>query len=108
MPVSRCGTSLHVDLDADAAARAHLAGGAGEARGAHVLDADERVALHHLEARFEQELLHEGVAHLHRGALLVQLLVELRRRHRRAMDAVAAGLRANVVHGVADALARRP
>ena len=60
----------HVDLDADAAARAHLAGGAREARGAHVLDADERVGPHHLEACLEQELLDEGVSHLHGNPLV--------------------------------------
>ena len=40
------------------------------------------------------------------GRFSAELLVELRRRHGRAVDAVAAGLRADVVHGVADALAR--
>ena len=63
----------------------------------------ERVGLHHLEARLEQQLLHERIADLHGRALLRRLLVELRRRHRRAVDAVAAGLRADVVDGVADA-----
>ena len=108
MPVSRCGTSDDVDLDAGAAARAHLAGRAGEARRAHVLDADERVGLHDLEARLEQQLLHERIADLHGRPLLGRLLVELRRRHRRAVDAVAAGLGADVVDRVADAGRRRP
>jgi hypothetical protein len=36
----------------------------------------------------------------HGRALLERLLVELRRRHRRAVDAVAAGLRADVVDGI--------
>ena len=92
-----------VDLDAGAAARSHLGRRAGQPGGAHVLDADERVGLHHLEARLEQQLLHERIADLHRRPLLGRLLVELRRRHRRAVDAVAAGLRADVVDGVADA-----
>ena len=92
-----------VDLDAGAAARSHLGGRAGQAGRAHVLDADERVGLHHLEAGLEQQLLHERIADLHRRALLRRLLVELGRRHRRAVDAVAAGLRADVVDGVADA-----
>ena len=82
-----------VDLDAGAAARAHLAGRAGQPGGAHVLHADERVGLHQLEARLEQQLLHERIADLHRRPLLGRLVVELRRRHRRAVDAVAAGLR---------------
>ena len=108
MPVSRCGTLRDVDLDARAAARAHLAGRAGQPGGAHVLDADERVGLHHLEARLEQELLHERIADLHGGPLLRRLLVELRRRHRRAVDAVAPGLGADVEHRVADARRRCP
>ena len=70
MPVSRCGTSDDVDLDAGAAARSHLGRRAGQPGGAHVLDADERVGLHHLEARLEQQLLHERIADLHRRPLL--------------------------------------
>ncbi len=92
-----------VDLHAGAAARAHLRRRTRQARGAHVLDADERVRLHHLEARLEEQLLHERIADLHRRALLRRLLIELGRGHRRAVDPVAAGLRADVVHGVADA-----
>ena len=103
MPVSRRGTARDVEVDAGAGARGHLARRAGQAGGAHVLDADQRVALHHLEARLEQELLHERIADLHRRTLLRRRLVELRRRHRRAVDAVAAGLRADVVDRVADA-----
>ena len=97
-----------VDLDARAAARAHLAGRAGQAGGAHVLHADQRVGLHQLEARLEQELLHERIADLHGRPLLGRLLVELRRRHRRAVDAVAAGLRADVVDGIAGAATHCP
>ena len=37
------------------------------------------------------------------GRFSADSLVELRRRHRRAVDAVASGLGADVVHGVADA-----
>ena len=98
----------HVDLDAGAAARSHLARRTGQSGRAHVLDADERVGLHHFEARLEQQLLHERIAHLHRRPLLRRLLVELRRRHRRAMNPVAAGLGADVVDGVAGARRRRP
>ena len=57
---------------------------------------------HQLEARLEQQLLHERIADLHRRPLLRRLLVELRRRHRRAVDAVAAGPGADVVDGVAE------
>ena len=92
-----------VDLDAAAAARSHLRRRTGQAGRAHVLDADERVGLHQLEARLEQQLLHERIADLHRRPLLGRLLVELRRRHRRAVDAVAAGLGADVVDRIAAA-----
>ena len=97
---------LDVDLDTHAAAASHLAGGTGQARGAHVLDADQRAGLHDLETRFEQELLGERVAHLDGRALLFRFLVELGRRHRRAVDAVAAGLGADVVHGITRAAGR--
>ena len=65
-----------------------------------------RAGLHRLEARLEQQLLHERIADLHGRPLLLRLLVELGRRHRRAVDAVASGLGADVVDGVADARRR--
>ena len=108
MPVSRWGTSDDLDLHADAAARSHLGRRAGQAGRPHVLDADERVGLHHLEARLEEQLLHERIADLHRRTLFGRRLIELRRRHRGAVNAVAAGLRADVVHRVADARSPRP
>ena len=91
-----------IDLDAGAPARPHLARRTRQAGGTHVLHADQRVGLHQLETGLEQQLLHEGVADLHGRALLGRSFVELRRRHRRAMDAVASGLCADVVDGVAD------
>ena len=99
---------LDVDLDAGAAARAHFARRAGQPGGAHVLDADQRVGRHQLETRLEQQLLHERIADLHRRPLLRRPLVELRRRHRRAVDPVAPGLGADVVHRIADARRRVP
>ncbi len=85
------------------AAAGHLERGGGEPRRAHVLDADDRVGLHQLEARLEEQLLGERVADLHGRALLFRLLVELGGRHRRAVDAVAPRLRADVDHRIADA-----
>ena len=102
MPVSRCGTSA-TSISMPAPPRDPIGRRAGQPRSAHILNADERVGLHHLEAGLEQELLHEGIADLYSGALLRRFFVELRRRHRGAVNAVAAGLRADVVHGVADA-----
>ena len=81
----------------------HLAGGAGEAGGAHVLNAEDGAGGHGFEAGFEEELLHEGVAHLDVGALLLGAFGELFARHGGAVDAVAAGLGADVDDGVADA-----
>ena len=82
---------VEFDLDADAAARAHLAGGAGEAGRAHILDADDRAGLHGFQAGFEQKLLHEGIAHLDVGALLLGAFGEFFAGHGGAVDAVAAG-----------------
>ncbi len=103
MPVSRCGTILQIDLDASAGAASHLAGGARQARGAHVLNADDRAGLHRFETGFEQQLFEKRIAHLHVGTLLLGLLGELGRRHGSAVDSVAAGLGADVDHRVADA-----
>ena len=65
--------AVEIDLDADSAAAAHLAGGAGEAGGAHVLNADDGAGLHRFEAGFEQQLFQERIAHLHVGALLLAI-----------------------------------
>ncbi len=92
-----------VDFHADAAARSGFRRRARQARGAHVLHADARVGRHHLEARLEQQLLHERIADLHGRAFVRRTVVELGRRHRGAVDAVAARLGADVVHRIADA-----
>ena len=60
----------HLDVHTALAARTHLGGGAGQAGRAHVLDADQRVGLHDLEAGLHEELFHEGIADLHGGTLL--------------------------------------
>ena len=93
----------HVDLDARAAARSHFGRRAGQTRRTHVLNADERVGLHHFQAGLEQQLFHERIADLDGRPLLGRMLVEFRRRHGRAVDPVAAGLGADVVDAVADA-----
>ena len=95
---------VEVQLDADAALVGHLRRRGCEARRAHVLDRDDRIGRHQLEARLDQQLLGEGVADLHGRALFRALVVELGRRHGRAVDAVAPGLGADVDHRQADAL----
>ena len=53
---------------------------------------------HQLEAGLEQQLLGEGIADLDGRALLLAVLVELGRGHGGAVDAVAAGLGADIDH----------
>ncbi len=98
---------IEVEGDADAALVGHLAGGRGEAGGAHVLNGDDDVLRHQFEARLDEQLFGERVADLHGGALLVRFVVELGRGHGGAVDAVAAGLGADVDDGQPDALRRR-
>jgi hypothetical protein len=96
--------AVEVETDTGAGAPRHLERRRGEPRGAHVLDADDASVLHQLEARLEEQFFGERVAHLDGRALLPPILVELGRSHRRAVDAVAAGLRADVNDRIADAL----
>ena len=97
------GALVEVQLDADAALAGHLDARAGQAGGAHVLDGDDGVGLHQFEAGFDEELLGEGIADLNGGALLLTVGTEFGRGHGGAVDAVAAGLGADVDHRVADA-----
>ena len=57
---------------------------------------------HQLEAGFEQQLLGERIADLDGRALLFGVRLEGGRRHARAMDAVAPGLRAEIDDRIAD------
>ena len=107
MPVSRCGTRVEIDFDAHAAARGHFARGAGEAGGAHVLNADDGAGGHGFEAGFEEQFFEERIADLHVGALLLRFLGEFGGGQQRcAVNAVAAGLCADVDDGIAFAAAR--
>ena len=107
MPVSRHGTLSRSSVDAEIALGAHLDRRAGQARRAHVLDRDDAVLGHDLEAGLEQQLLGERIADLHGRALLLGVVVELGRRHGGAVDAVAAGLGAEIDDRHADAGGRR-
>ena len=97
------GHQVEVDEDAAAAAAGHLGARAGEAGGAHVLDADDGIFLEEFEAGLEQQLLAEGVAHLHGRALVVAIAGEAGRGHLGAVDAVAARLGTHIEDGVSDA-----
>src|SRR3989304_4761675 len=80
-----------VDLDAGVAARRALDERAREAGGAQVLQPDDPVAalLRQLHARLHEQLLQEGVAHLHRRPqLLLALLEGARGEHVGAADTV--------------------
>ena len=97
------GDEAEVDFNAGLGAAAHFAGGAGEPGGAHILNADDGAGVHGFEAGFEEELLHERVANLDVGALFLRLFGEDGGGHGCAVDAVAAGFRADVDDRVADA-----
>ena len=103
MPDLALGHVVQLYFEAHAPAGAHLAGRAGEPGGAHVLDTDHRAGAHRLDAGFEQQLLHEGVAHLDVGPLLLRTFFELLAGHGGSMDAVAARFCAHVDHRIADA-----
>ena len=91
-----------LDFHAAVAVGGELGRGAGDARGAEVLDALNQGALEQLEAALDQDLLGEGVAHLDGGALGRLGVVEgLRGQHGGAADAVAAGAGAEQHHLVA-------
>ena len=98
---------VQFDFDARAGARGGFAGGAGQTRRAHVLDARDRAGGQQFEAGFANEFFHERIADLHRAALLLGgFLGQILRRKRRARQAVAARGRADVKNRIADALGR--
>ena len=102
------GHSVEVHVGAGPRPRGHLGEGAGQAGRAHVLDPHHRAGPERLEARLEEELLGERVAHLDGGAPLGRGLVEGLRRHGRPVDAVAARLGADVEEGVPHPVGPRP
>ena len=88
--------AIEVEVDAKAALAGHLDARGREAGRAHVLDGGDRAGGHQFERRLDQQLLGEGIADLHRRALFLRVRGELGGGHGRAVDAVAAGLRAEV------------
>ena len=95
---------IQFQFDAGGRARAHLATGARQTGGAHVLDADHETFLHGFQTCLQQKLFHEWVADLHVGPLCARIFTETGRGHGRAVDAVSSGLRADIDHGIADAV----
>ena len=86
---------VEVDHHAAVAVAGELAGRAGQAGAAEVLDAVDDAGGEQVQAALDQDLLGERVADLDGGALGGAALVEgLAREHRDAADAVAAGARA--------------
>ena len=57
--------------------------------------------MHRFEAGLEQQLLHERIADLDIGPLGVRIFPESGGSHRRAVDSVAAGFRADINHRIA-------
>ena len=99
--------AVEVERHAQAALVAHLHRRAGQPRRAHVLDRDHGARGHQLKARLQQPLFGERVAHLHRGALFLDGVVELGGGHAGAAHPVASGLGAEIDHGAPDAGGRR-
>ena len=96
---------VQLDFDARPGAGRRLARRAGQARRAHVLHAGDAAGGEQFEARLADEFLHEGVAHLHRAALLLGgFLSQVLRGKRRARETIATGRGANVEDRVADAV----
>ena len=87
---------VEIEVDAEIALGAHLDRRAGQAGRAHVLDRDHAIGRHDFEAGFQQQLFREGIADLHGRPLLGGIVVEFGRRHRGAVNAVAAGLGAEI------------
>ncbi len=101
--------NTRIDLDAYAAPARHLADRTRETGRAAVAKGHEQLVLKQLEARLDEQLLLERIAHLDTRALVFGALVELlAREHARASDAVAPGSRANEQHQVARAGGDRP
>jgi len=55
-------------------------------------DRDHAIGFHDFERGFQQQLFPRGIADLHGRTLFARVVVEFSRRHRCAVNAVAAGL----------------
>ena len=97
------GHAVELDVKAHAAARAHLAGGAGEAGGAHVLDADDGAGFMASRQASSSSFSMNGSPTWTLGRFCFGAFLEFLAGHGGAVDAVAAGLGADVNDRVAGA-----
>ena len=96
------GDGVHVQPDSDPALARHFDARRGQAGRAHVLNGDDRVRLHQLEASLDQQFLGKRIADLNGRALVLVALREVGRGHGRTVDAVAARLAADIDDRIAD------
>ena len=87
---------VEIELDAEPALTGHLDRGRSQPGRPHILDGDDRILFHQLEAGLDQQFLGERVADLHGRPLLPGIGAEFGRGHRRAVNAVATGLGADI------------
>ena len=92
---------VQADVHANTATTAHLRCGASDARSAHVLHADHGVSRSELQRRLQEELLLEGIAHLHGGQVVRTVLGDVLGSERGPLDAVFSGIRTDDVDRVA-------
>ena len=100
------GHTVEVNVHAHLPSCTHFGGGAGDARGPHVLHAHHRRGLGQFQGGFKEQLFLERIAHLHRWQVVGAFLRDVLGRERRALDAVLAGCRPHDVHRVARARRR--
>ena len=103
MPSSRQRHAVEVELDAEVALGAHLDRRAGEARRAHVLDRDDAPEAISSRQASSSSFSANGSPTCTVGRFSSDGVVELGRGHGGAVDAVAAGLRAEIDDRVPDA-----
>ena len=95
---------VDVDFNACAATAGGFAGRAGEAGGAHVLDAGDASAGEKFKAGFEEKFFSEGVADLNGGAVFLGFLSEFARSEGGTGEAVTARFGADIEYRVTHAL----
>ena len=95
------GHLVEVEHHAAVALGAHLAGGARQARRAHVLNADDEVRREGFERGCEQKFFGKRIADLHAGTPGLAFFGDFFGSKRSAVDAVAPRRRADDVDGVA-------